>query len=546
MSTPQSTIYICSGVRLDARYDHSIYFASAQDQREYFAGKVVKTFPAYSYLRKSWPLQVQATMEQAKTWSYLYFRNGSGKYYYYFINQIEYKNDNMVELSLELDVIQTYLFDFTLLPSFIERQHVISDNIGEHTVDEGLDVGELTVNGTSTIDAGKLCILVMCTINPNVTNENQVTEALPYMYNRVFSGVKIWAVNPDRWQDWGNQLSKLNEIGQIESITSMWMYPMQLVELGGESTWSDAELAKPVEKATGIADPLLTYSIPKQISKVDGYTPKNKKLLCYPYNFAYCTNNEGSHAVYRYERFDPDTVKMYFVLTGSLTPGGGVHMTPKSYDGLTNNYNAGMNLTGFPTCAWNSDIYKLWLAQNQGQQAVNLLTGGLKVAGGVGAAIASGAMTATGVGAVPGVAGVGAGLATAASGAQQIAGMLAQRHDQDIVPPQANGSFSSSVNITDNQLGFTFYYKSVTAETARILDDYFTMYGYKINRVQTPNIHARKSFTYVKTVGCNMQGDLCNEDLIRIQAIFDKGVTFWVNGDRIADYSQDNPVISVG
>ena len=540
MSTPQSTIYICSGVRLDARYEHSIYFASAEAQQEYFAGKVVKTFPAYSYLRKSWPLQVEATMEQAKTWSYLYFRNGTGKYYYYFITNVEYRNENMVELTLELDVLQTYLFNFTLLPSFIERQHTVTDRIGEHTVEEGLEVGELTSNGTNTIDAGRLCIMVMCTINPNVTDESLVTEALPYMYNRVFSGVKIWAVSPDKWQAWGNQLSKLNDIGQIEAITSMWMYPMQFVELGGEATWDGTEIAVPVEKAKSISDALLTYSIPKQLETIDGYTPKNKKLFCYPYNFAYCTNNEGTHAVYRYERFSSET--MPFVMSGSLTPGGGVHLTPKNYDGLLNNYNCGMNLTGFPTCAWNSDIYKLWLAQNQGQNQLGFLTAGLKVAGGVTAAIAGGVMTATGVGAGLGIGTASAGIATAMSGAQQIGSMLAQKHDKDIVPPQANGSLSSSVNITDNQLGFTFYFKSVTAETARILDDYFTMYGYRLNRVQTPNINARPAFTYVKTVGCNMQGNLCNADLTRIQAIFDKGITFWKNGDKIADYSQANTV----
>ncbi|MBP3683372.1 MAG: hypothetical protein J6J12_00205 [Oscillospiraceae bacterium] len=538
MSTPQSMINICSGVRLDNRYEHSIYFPDAEAQRAYFAGKVVKTFSAYSYLRKSWPIQVQATMEQAKTWSYLYFRNGTGKYYYYFITQVEYKNENMVELTLELDVVQTYLFDFTLLPSFVERQHTATDEIGEHTVEEGLDVGELTTNGTGTIDPGKLCIMVMCSINPNVTDEALVTEAKPYMYNRVFSGVKIWAVNPDKWVAWGNQLETLNEIGQIEAISSMWMYPMQFVELGGEATWTDEDIAVPVEKAKSLADAPLVYNLPKQVTTIDGYTPKNKKLFCYPYNFAYCTNNEGTHAVYRYERFQSEG--MQFAMSGSLTPGGGVHLTPKNYDGLLNNYHAGINLTGFPTCAWNSDIYKLWLAQNQGQNTVGFLTGALKIAGGVGAAIASGALTATGVGTVPGVAGAGAGIATAVSGAQQIAGMLAQNHDKDIVPPQANGTFSSSVNITDNQLGFSFYYKSVTAEMARVLDDYFTMYGYRLNRVQVPNIHARPSYTYIKTVGCNMQGNLCNADLTQIQRIFDKGVTFWVNGDRIADYTQNN------
>ncbi len=540
MSAPQSTINICSGVRLDARYEHSIYFANATAQREYFAGKVVKTFPAYSYLRKSWPLQVEATMEQAKTWSYLYFRNGTGKYYYYFITQVEYKNDNMVELTLELDVLQTYLFDFTLLPSYIERQHTTTDDVGDHTVEEGLDVGELTCSGYENLDPGRLCIMIMCTTNPNATTKEQAVPAKPYMYNRVFSGIKFWAVHPDRWNNWGEQMESLDKIGKTASVVAMWMYPLGLVALPDGVSWTGDELAVPVEGAVSQSEALVVHTFDKRVSSLDGYTPKNKKLLCYPYNFAYCTNNNGGSAVYRYERFEGN--QMAFSLSGSLSPEGGVHMTPRNYNGLDYNYHEGMNLTGFPTCAWDSDTYKLWLAQNQGSNFMGYATGALKIVGGVGAAIASTAVTATGVGAVPGIAGTGAGIATAISGAQQIAGMLAQNHDKEVVPPQAHGSHSSSVNITNNMHAFTFYYKSVTAETARMLDDYFTMYGYRLNRVQTPNIHARPSFTYVKTVGCNMQGNLCNADLTRIQGIFDKGVTFWVNGDRIADYTQNNTV----
>lgn len=478
-------------------------------------------------------------MEQAKSWNYLYFRNGTdAKTYFYFINQIEYINDNTVELSLELDVIQTYLFDFTLLPSFVERQHATVDDIGSNTVDEGLDVGEMTVNGTRTIDPGNLCIMVMSTINPNSETKETAVPAKPYLYNRVFSGVKIWAIHPSRWNEWGNQLETLNEIGQPDAIVAMWMYPMQLVNISDESDWLGDDIALPVESAVSQTEGSLIYTIPKQQTTIGGYTPKNNKLFCYPYNFAYCTNNNGTHAVYRYERFTGDT--MPFVLSGSLAPDGGVHMTPKNYDGLLNNYNAGMNLTGFPTCAWNSDIYKLWLAQNQGQNAMGFLTGALKIASGAGAAIAGSVATASGVGAVPGIAGAGAGIATAISGAQQIAGMLAQHHDKEVIPPQANGALSSSVNITNNMHGFTFYYKSVTPEMARIIDNYFTMYGYRINRVQTPNIHARSAFTYIKTVGCNIQGNMCNEDIVKVESIFDNGVTFWADGDNIGNYSIAN------
>lgn len=541
MSAPQSTVYVCSGVRLDARYVNSIYFGNRAAQEAYFAGKVKATFSACTYLRKTWPLQLQATMEQAKAWNYLYFQNGVGKVYYYFINQIEYKNDSCIILHLELDVLQTYLFDMTLLPSFIERQHTVTDAVGDNTIEEGLDVGELTNNGVQHFGNYRLCIMVMCSINPNSATQTAANQrALPYMYNGVFSGVKIWAIHPDKWQAWGNQIETLDELGVTDAILAMWMYPMSMVKLAGEATWGDVDIAQPVEAALSEDESLIAWSLGTPPDNVNGYTPKNKKLLCYPYCFAYATDNQGGSAVYRYERFKDRLCT--FVMSGSLSPDGGMHMTPQDYNGVAKNYHEGMTLSGYPTCAWDSDTYKLWLAQNQNQNRNNLIGAGGKILAGAAIALGGAAASATGLGAIPGAGGIAAGGGMVVSGLQDIAGQLAQRHDRDIDPPQARGNFSSSVNITNDEHCFTFYKKSCTAETAKSIDDFFTMFGYKINRVQTPNINARPAFTYVKTKACNLQGNMCNEDILKVCSIFDNGITWWKDGNKIGDYSQDNTV----
>lgn len=526
MSAPKSTIYVCSGVRLDPRYEHSIYFENATAQQEYFAGKVAHTFSAYSYLRKSWPIQVDATMEQAKTWSYLFFRNGTGKFYYYFITNVEYKSENSVLLTLELDVLQTYLFDFDLLDCFVERQHTTTDGIGEHTLDEGLEVGDLKDLEVVDWEALKeLCILVLATFNPNYADTTEPVQALSGMYDGVFSGLKVWAVSAAQWQQWGNQLDNLAEAGFLDGIISMWMYPKALVRLGGENTWEDDDLCKTVEGCQAVAN----FKNVTRPTKVDYYEPRNNKLLCYPYNFLYVSNNSGGSAVFRYERFI--TGGADFKVQGSLSPDAPVKMWPVNYNGITN-YEQGLTLGAFPACAWDADVYKMWLAQNQNQQGLAYATAGSQVIGGAVAGIAS---LATG-----NLVGVGAGALTAVSGAHQIAGLLAQKADMAIQPPQSRGSFSANVNVTAGKQTFTFYKKTVTAETARVLDDYFTMYGYKLNRVQKPNIHARPAFTYIKTVGCHIQGAMCTEDVTKIETIFDHGITFWVNGDKVADYSQNN------
>lgn len=558
MSTPESVINICSGVRLDNRYEHSIYFADATAQQEYFAGKVVHTFSAYSYLRKTWDLQVQATMEQARSWSYLFFRNGSGKTYYYFINQVEYVNHNSVKLFLELDVIQTYLFDFEMLDCFVERQHTETDELGEYTLDEGLDVGELrdtlAENWTGLSD---MCILILSTINPNYADTDKPVDALGYMYDNVFSGLSVWAVNSSDWADWSNQLNALTSAGFIDGIVAMWMYPKNCIVLGGENTWDDDVLCKVVKNCTYAYE---SYTYSKVSETVGGIVPNNKKLLCYPYRFLYATNNQGGTAVYRFERFEDPSAPVFRV-KGSISPDATVKMYPDSYNGTSiiqgvtdsgaietvgdGNYDQGLTLGNYPSCAWDADVYKLWLAQNQNQLQHSANTAGLAIAGGAITAIASLAMG--------NVAGAVGGAGAIVGGAQQIGALMAQKADMAIQPPQSRGAFSSNVNIVAKMHTFTFYTKGVDYEHAKAIDDYFTMYGYKLNRVQKPNLCARPAFTYIKTVGCNISSRMgqpatrpgpqfCTEDRTKITSIFDHGITFWVNGDRIADYSQTNTV----
>lgn len=532
MSAPQSSIFICSGVRLNPRYEHSIYFADQAAQAAYFAGKVVKTFSAYSVIRKSWPLQVEATMEQAKTWSYLYFRNSaSGKTYYYFITNIEYKNDNCVELTLELDVLQTYLFDFELLPCFVERQHVAQDVLGNYTLDEGLELGELVDNEYYNCLLSDLCILTLASINPNETETAEPVQALGGMYEKVASGLSIWATNTTDMVEWHAKMDDLNEAGFIEGIVAMWMYPKNLVELGGENTWTDGEVFKTV---AGTKNVLLTLDDMGSAVTVDGYFPNNFKLLTYPYNMLYLTNNTGQSATYRFERFNTD--EPGFTITGTVSPDGAVKIFPRQYNGntATSDYNYdgfdyGVTLGGFPQCAWDSDTYKLWLAQNQNQRAHQTTTANITAAGGAVAAIAS---LATG-----NVMGAAAGAATAIGAYQQIKGQLAQQADMAIQPPQARGTFSNTVNLAVSRQTFTFIRKSVSAESAKRIDNYFTMYGYKLNEIRTPNPAERSTYTYIKTIGCHIKSNMCTDDVCRIEAIFDHGITWWRNGDQIGVYS---------
>ena len=88
--------------------------------------------------------------------------------------------------------------------------------------------------------------------------------------------------------------------------------------------------------------------------------------------------------------------------------------------------------------------------------------------------------------------------------------------------------------------GFSFYKMSIKKEYAKIIDDFFSMFGYKVNEVKIPNVTGRQNQNYVKTIDANILGDIPQEDMQKLKDIFNSGVTFWHNSNTFLDYSQSN------
>ena len=73
-----------------------------------------------------------------------------------------------------------------------------------------------------------------------------------------------------------------------------------------------------------------------------------------------------------------------------------------------------------------------------------------------------------------------------------------------------------------------------------MIDSYFDSFGYAIRKVGTPNMNARPHWTYCKTIGCVVHGDLPADDARQIERMFDNGIRFWKNVDELGNYSLDN------
>lgn len=150
---PDGVIWILQNCPLDNTYEHTIYFATAAGQQAYFLTlrKHSLTTQSYSRVGRS-RLRVEVPYENLYDCNYVMFKNQSyeNKWFYAFITEIQYINNSLVEVEFEVDVMQTFMFDYQLQPCFVEREHALTDAVGDNILPEPVALGEYVFNGSPT------------------------------------------------------------------------------------------------------------------------------------------------------------------------------------------------------------------------------------------------------------------------------------------------------------------------------------------------------------------------------------------------------------
>ena len=121
---------------------------------------------------------------------------------------------------------------------------------------------------------------------------------------------------------------------------------------------------------------------------------------------------------------------------------------------------------------------------------------------------------------------------------------MMEQYQKSKIPNQAQGNVNSSdIMFSLNKNDVTFYHMGIKEEYARIIDNYFNMFGYKVNSVKSPNIYGRSNWNYVKTIDCNFDGDIPQYDMNIIKQIFNNGITLWHNPNTMYNYNNSNNII---
>lgn len=496
---PNTIIYLLQGVPLDNKYENTIYFPNVNTQTDYFQTTFTrKIFTAQMYQRHERDyIRLRVNADNIYSYNYLMFQNTNygNKWFYAFILNVEWVNNEVAEIRFEIDVLQTWLFEAELEACLVERHHTSTDAVGSNLQPENLDTGEYVQSNQQALNVtGGLVLVAAATFDKNGNESSGGQRA------GVYQGLTLNVFDDDSSgrTELNNWLSTYS--AKKDEIVSIFYAPAVYRNA------TDHLIPRPL---TAISKP----------TTIGAYTPRNKKLLTYPYTFAYVSNLQGTTATYMYEYFKSADVQFYTYGDFSLNPS--MLLAPAAYKAEAGsagiNWDEAIQLTGFPQVSYNVDTFKAWLAQ----AASSVIA---KVATGAGYGYMAGGVSGAAVGAVVG---------GATGGVQQVSQIPAHL----IAPRQAHSTSAPSTFVAINMFDFMYYNKHITEEYAAIIDQYFDWYGYAINRIYVPGKNNRTHWTYIKTRGCEVRGNVPTDDKIKICSIYDKGVRWFTHTSRVGQYS---------
>ena len=534
---PDSDIEFCRGFPLDRAHDYAIYFASASAQYSAIHAYASKIYDKNSYQRVNQrTIRVGELADNLQGVNYMVFRNTAfgTKWFYAFVDEVNYINNSVCEVVYTIDPLQTYLFDFNWNACLVEREHTLTDVVGQHTETENF--AQVTQKYTRILQKrfDSWTYIVASTKNLAVdpsgyTKASQWPNSTPAVYDGVLQGCGLYLYSSI--SDFANTVKYLDDLGIGNAIVAIFALPSEMV-------------SSPFANST-VSSSSFTQSLS---GALDGYTPKNKKLYTSPYCNIVLSGNGVNVKNFDVQGFTitGGSVSGGIVATCSINANSGIIAYPQSYRGIgvvgLDPYGAkeyAVQLGNALQGSWSSDTYANWQAQTGTSRTLTAVMSVLAAGGAVVGAVASGGAGAPlAAGAI-----VGAVSTIASTGINQATENLRMQN----LPNTLNGGVAAGdINLARGDFGFRVYFAYPVANQAEKIDAYFTRYGYACNKIKVPSTNNRPYWTYVKTNGCAFTSKVGSgipaPDMEAINSYFDRGITWFKTAADVGRFDRDNSV----
>lgn len=514
---PNTTVELFGDVHLSDNYSDTGYFAYEATKDEYFdslsPAHLIGRFESLTYQREKINyVRVNCPYAAAIHATYMRFRNTSfeRKWFYAFVKSVEYINNDVVQINYVNDPVMTWMGTFGLSQCFVERNHSLSDGVGDNIIPELFYFKETdyVMNESIPLKPGGASddtrvVIIAYAFSGLAEAQNSIRR------EGIFSGLGLKAFL-------AADLSGINSFirqfaAQPDAIVSMYMCTQTALGLTVPVGGIDLpESINPVYNDFNVS------YLDLSIDKLDGYTPRNKKLYTYPFNYCSVTNQQGDEITGRYEYGDNLSIngRIYYSCIQPVTQ----MLRFKNYKNSGNSvypYET-LTLTGYPVCSWTSDAFSAWIGQNVIPYGLSIMGQGM-VAGATG----------------------GSSVALEGNVVGTVMNAIASGYSAAIAPDMLKGNVASgNLAFSSDTLNFFMARMSINNQIARQIDKFFDMYGYAYNQVQTPVMNARPHWTYLKTKGCIVTGDIPAEDCAFIEKVIDNGIRFWNSISEIGLYNE--------
>lgn len=615
---PETEVYLLSGIPFNISYNNVRDFDTIDEQTAYFLGKQKYKFDKLTYQRVTQQtIKLDINYNDLLDCNYIMFQNQSnkGKWYYAFITDYEFVSQNCTIITYQLDVFQTYLFDFSFQSTYIEREHTKRfNNDGTpviNTLDEGLAYGYdyecYNIEHVQQCDNIIWAVLVSklnLVTYPTKLFGGSRTGKIPTTLYYYCVPIRIDNANIDLKVN-GKQVSSVqsiiakfqNDTNFVNNLVSFYYtdtIPCEVSFDGNDNITSNSSYLDVFDVAglTLVTAGRYGYdTINKTIANnIYDKLPKyaESKLLMYPYTIVEISDQKGNTFTLKPENIARNNLPKFEIeMSSSIGTEPKVAYIVKNYLGNTRDFKElsqgiiNNDLSAIPilddytasyiqanknsiatTNAYAIDNAQRGINQNNAnnrinnaildkQQAYSGLENGISalssalqgnIAGAVGNIYSTikNYDVSQGERAKMNMNNEFANENLRINAEQQIGLTQAKIADINNIPPTIrnlgnNGLFSYGNGIT----GIYIYYKTIRPEYVRQLTAYFKMFGYKVNRLEIPNLKSRLSYNYIKTADANIIGNIPNNYLNTLQGIFDKGITIW-HTDDIGNYNLDN------
>lgn len=491
----------------------------------------------FNYIKKDQAFRIEGNFARFEAFNYCRYQNrdfvnrqGNKKWYYAFIDRVEYIAQDIAMIYITTDYWQTYQFNITYYKSLIARAHVkkSDDTVGRWVQPEPVGAPadyEKEIEIFSGGDSWDPYWSILSVSRPPGAGEtgwvyggygklDSMTgqyAGFIYDHNVIQKIIDAYAGTTDRRQDiicfrcvpyW--VYAKLKNTG--------WIVPVTVN--GVEINYCKENITMTLDTEAKLAGSTLAC----------GYTPRNKKMLTSMCRVYVVYNYNGFSQPLRPEFIKGDSIKM----TAEMRPIGSNGFKLK----LKNYAKPAESVFDVPY----SFEMQIGYNENGGVQgSLNRVGSVLNAAGAVaGGAASLGANLASG--------NVGGAITSGVDAVSSIFSASREITSAFNSKVATKGNQSDTNSISSENCQFRLVDCSPLYHECGPIDDFLDLYGYAINEWGKISSwkNTRSKWNYLQTVDCNIKVNAPAPEAASIRGMFNAGVTIWHSISDFGNYSLDN------